>query len=226
MKYKIAIVEDDKLILDLVSDFLKSSGKFDKISAYTDGTTFINAIDSLQQELDVIILDFRLGNMNAEMVLKELHEKEVRVPVIILTSHYNQYLLGYMIRAGASAYLPKNIKPAELLAVIEEVLQKGHYISSEQFPFLKIAFAGDDPEFAKHLPEVTEREIDVIYLLAKQLTAKEIADKLCVSPKTVEGYKNALFSKTGTKSVVGLVLFAAQNRWINIESVNLGNISS
>lgn len=224
MEYNIAIVEDDKLILELVTGFLKSSGKFDKIYDYTDGIVFLNAIKETQQGLGVIILDFKLGDINAEMILKELYEEAVTVPVIILTSHYNQYLMGYMIRAGAAAYLPKNIKPDELITVIEQVIQKGHYISPEQFPYLKIAFSEDTPNFSKQVLDISEKDIEVIYLLANQLTAKEIADKLNVSPKTIEGYKNALFSKTSTKSVVGLVLFAIQNGLINAEAVDLGKV--
>lgn len=222
MGYKIAIVEDDKLILELITGFLKSSGKFEQIDNYNDGIGFLNAIEETQKELDVIILDFKLGDINAEMILKELHEKSVVVPVIILTSHYNQYLMGYMIRAGVAAYLPKNIKPDELITIVEQVIQKGHYISPEQFPYLKIAFSEDIPDFPKQVLDITEKDIEVIYLLANQLTAKEIADKLNVSPKTVEGYKNALFSKTSTKSVVGLVLFAVQNGIISADAVDLG----
>lgn len=222
MGYKIAIVEDDKLILELITGFLKSSGKFEKIDNYNDGIVFLNAIEETQNELDVIILDFKLGDINAEMILKELSEKSVTVPVIILTSHYNQYLMGYMIRSGVAAYLPKNIKPDELITVVEQVIQKGHYISTEQFPYLKIAFSEDTPDFPKQVLDITEKDIEVIYLLANQLTAREIADKLNVSQKTVEGYKNALFSKTSTKSVVGLVLFAVRNGIISADAVDLG----
>src|SRR5690606_14542761 len=134
---------------------------------------------------------------------------------------YNQYLMGYMIRAGAAAYLPKNIQPEELIVMLEEVIQKGHYISPEQFPYLKIAFSEDTPNQSKQVMDLVERDIEVIYLLANQLTAREIAEKLNVSPKTVEGYKNALFSKTGTKSVVGLIVFAIQNGLINASAVDL-----
>ena len=221
MTYKIALVEDDKLILELLSTFLKSSGKFEKIDCFNDGLVFLNTIEETRKELDAIILDFKLGDLNAEMILKELQLKEVKTPVLILTSHYNQYLMGYMIRAGAAAYLPKNIQPEELIVMLEEVIQKGHYISPEQFPYLKIAFSEDTPNHSKQVMDLVERDIEVIYLLANQLTAREIAEKLNVSPKTVEGYKNALFSKTGTKSVVGLIVFAIQNGLINASAVDL-----
>lgn len=221
MKYKIAIVEDDNLILVLLNNFLTASGKFEEIDNFNDGKSFLQAIDNIQHQLQAIILDFKLGDINAEMILKELQLKEVKTPVLILTSHYNQYLMGYMIRAGAAAYLPKNIQPDELIVILEEVIQKGHYISPEQFPYLKIAFSEDTLSQSKQVMDLVERDIEVIYLLANQLTAREIAEKLNVSPKTVEGYKNALFSKTGTKTVVGLIVFAIQNGLINASAVDL-----
>lgn len=89
----------------------------------------------------------------------------------------------------------------------------------EQFPFLKTSFSEENQN--KKGPELTRREVDVIYLLANQMTAKEIAEKLFLAPKTVEGYKNNLFVKTGTRSVVGLVLFAIQNGFIEAESIQL-----
>src|SRR5690606_24680608 len=211
MKHRLAIVEDDKLILDLVKNFLESSGKFEFVGSYTNAPDFLGDIEEKQDQLDGIILDFKLGNMNAEMVLKELFAKSITVPTIILTSHYSQYMIGYMIRSGAAAYLPKNIEPKELIEIVEQVITRGHYISPEQFPYLKIAFAEDAPNFSKQVLDITEKDVEVIYLLANQLTAKEIATKLNVSPKTVEGYKNMLFTKTNTRSAVGLVLFAIQH---------------
>ncbi|MBX2950202.1 MAG: response regulator transcription factor [Crocinitomicaceae bacterium] len=222
MGYSITLVEDDDLISALVTYFLESSGKFKKIDTYNDGTVFLDSIEHAWQGADAIVMDFKLGGMNAELLLKELHEKAIGIPVIILTSHYNEYLMGYMIKSGVAAYLSKTIKPDELLSIIEEVIEKGHYISQEQFHFLKTAFSGERLNASKQPLDITERDIDVIYLLANQLTAKEIAEKLYISPKTVEGYKNALFSKTGTKSVVGLVLYAIQNDLIDAESVDLG----
>lgn len=218
---RIAIVEDDKLILDLVTNFLKSSGKFDIVAKFSDGKEFLDQIEGIQDQLDIILLDYKLGKLNAELILKELNNLAVQTPAVILTSHYNQHLFGYMVRAGAAAYLPKNIEPSDLINILEQVIINGHYISAEQFPFLKNAFSEDTPNFSKQVLNITEKDIEVIYLLANQLTAKEIATKLFVSPKTVDGYKNSLFLKTKTKSVVGLVLYAIQNGIINPSAIEL-----
>lgn len=221
MGYKIAIVEDDKLILELVSGFLSSADSIESVIPFFDGQTFLDTIDSIANDLDALVLDFRLGELNADMILAEMQRKGINIPTIILTSNYNQYLLGHMIRAGVAGYFPKNIKPDELLHVIQEVITKGHYISADQFPFLKIAFSEDAPSSARAQIDISDRDVEVIYLLASQLTAKEISERLCVSPKTIEGYKNALFTKTKTKNVVGLVVYAIQNGLISPDDIDL-----
>ncbi|MNK31456.1 Response regulator UvrY [compost metagenome] len=218
---RIAILEDDPLVLDLITYFLKSTGKFKRIDAYNDEVTLLHSIEKTLEDLQVIILDLKSGGVSAETILRQLQEKSVQVPVIVLSSHYNEHLLGDMIRSGAGAYLPKNFKPHDLISVIEEVIEKGYYIGPDQFPYLKIGFIENALTPAKQVMDINERDIEIIYLLANQKTAKEIADKLCVSPKTIEGYKNTLFAKTKTKSVVGLVLFAIKNNIINAEAVDL-----
>jgi len=215
---RIIIVEDDRLILELVTDFLIASGKFTAIIPFHTGTDFLEGIEK-GLAADLILLDFRLGDMKALDILSFLEKNKVMIPVMVLTSHYEEYLIGYMIKNGVAAYLPKNIPPSHLIEAIDEVIRKGHYIMKEQFPYLKTSFSEGNQE--KRKADLTAREIDVIYLLANQMTAKEIAEKLFLAPKTVEGYKNNLFVKTGTRSVVGLVLFAIQNGFIEAESIQL-----
>lgn len=222
MNQRLTIVEDDLLILQLLTNFIKDSGKFETIDTFSSGTEFIEAITNNKIQPDIIILDFKLGQMTAETILQEIQPLENLPPIILLTSHYNLYLVGYMVKLGIAAYLPKNIEPKTLLDVIHEVLERGHYILPEQFAHLKEALTRPNDTNYKSSLDISEKEIQLLYLLANQLTAKEIAEKLFVSPKTIEGYKNNLYIKTGTKSIVGLVLFALQHGYINIDAVQIG----
>lgn len=220
MKFNLAIAEDDVLILELITGFLKSSGKFENIYSYNSGGSFLKGIEEIKEDVDVILLDYRLGDVTAESVLNGLENRGIKIPVIVLTSFYNLNLIGYMVKNGVGAYLPKNIQPKELISIIEEVVNKGHYFSKDQFAYFRQSFpngegGGDRPV------DISKREIEIIYLLANQLTAKEIADRLCLSPKTVEGYKNNLFIKTGTRNVVGLVMYAVQNQLIDADAIDL-----
>ncbi|MGG5507092.1 MULTISPECIES: response regulator [unclassified Myroides] len=220
MKYRITLVEDDTLILELIKDFLNASENFEVRYSFVDGASFYESIERVTYETDLIIMDFQLGDTTAEHLLELIQLEQRRIPVLILTAHYNQSLIGYMLKLGVACYLPKYIKLTEFLIILKEVLQKGHYISSEQFPYLKESVYDSSGDLSVKKYNISKREVDIIYLLAKQCTAKEIGSRLFLAPRTVENYKNTLFAKTGTKSIVGLVLWAINRRIFTLDQFN------
>lgn len=220
MKYKITLVEDDTLILDLFKDFLNASSNFSVTYSFDNGSEFQEALSNISRDTDLIIMDFQLGDTTAEKLMEILKLEHITIPVIVLTSHYNETLIGYMLKLGIACYLPKYIKLSEFIIILKEVLEKGHYISKEQFPYIKRSIQDNSEELSIKKYDISKRELDIIYLLAKQCTAKEIADKLFLATKTVENYKNTLFVKTGTKNIVGLVLWAMQRKLISSDLFN------
>lgn len=220
MKYKITLVEDDTLILELIKDFLNASQDFEVSYTFNNGATFQEALSIIGNDTDLIIMDFQLGDTTAEKLMELLKLEHISIPVIVLTSHYNESLIGYMVKLGVACYLPKYLKLSEFTLILKEIVDKGHYISKEQFPYLKDSLQDNSGELALKKHEISKRELDIIYLLAKQCTAKEIGEKLFLAPKTVENYKNTLFLKTGTKNIVGLVLWAIQRKLVSIDLFN------
>ena len=217
MKYRITLVEDDTLICELITDFLNASKQFEVRHSFACGEHFYKSFAVLSEETDLIILDFQLSSMSAEQLLELIQLENKNIPILVLTSHYKQSMIGYMIKLGVACYLSKGIRLADFLLILEEVIQKGHYISRDQFPYLKESVNDCTGALALKTYNITKREVDIIYLLAKQFTAKEIGNRLFIAPKTVENYKNTLFIKTGTRSIVGLVLWAIQNRVIPLD---------
>lgn len=220
MKHKITLIEDETLILELIKDFLNTSEKFEVSYSFQNGQSFREALPVVAQNTVLIIMDFQLGDTTAEKLMEILKLEHIGIPVIVLTSHYNKSLIGYMIKLGAACYLPKYIKLSEFSVIIENVLEKGHYISKEQFPYLREMITSNTTDSLSKQYDISKRELDIIYLLSNQCTAKEIGEKLFLAPKTVENYKNTLFVKTETKNVVGLVLWAVQRKLISIDSFN------
>jgi len=114
------------------------------------------------------------------------------------------------------------MKPTTLIEVIHEVYAKGFYLLPAQFEHLR------EQMQVKHQPltmdlklALTEREIEVLHLIAQQKTGKEIADLLFISLKTVEGHKNSLFLKTGAKNVVGLIVYAVQHKLVSLDELSM-----
>jgi DNA-binding NarL/FixJ family response regulator len=220
MKYKITLVEDDTLILELMTNFLNASVDFKVVHTFENGTSFQADLAVISRDTDLIILDFQLGDTTAEELMKQLKREFISIPVIVLTAHYNEALISYMVQMGVACYLPKYVKLAEFYLILKEVLMKGHYISKDQFPYLQEAIQHHRGEQISKQYDISTRELDIIYLLAKQCTAKEIGEKLFLATKTVENYKNTLFVKTETKNIVGLVLWAVQRKLIALDQFN------
>lgn len=210
-------MDKDTLLLELIKDFLNASDDFEVSYSFVHISSFYASFSAVCKNTDLIIMDFQLGDSIAEQLVSLIQLEEVVIPILILTSQYNQSLIGYMLKLGVACYIPKYIRLTEFVSIVKEVLEKGHYISKEQFPYLKASMEDHAGELAIKKHNISKRELDIIFLLAQQCTAKEIGERLFIAPKTVENYKNTLFVKTGTKTIVGLVLWAIHKRIISID---------
>ena len=113
-----------------------------------------------------------------------------------------------MIRAGARGYLLKDVKKIELYNALLEVTEKGFYHTNTVTKILVDSLSQDKKE------EVTfkDRELEFIRLACTEKTYKEIADQMCLSPKTIEGYRNNIFEKLHLRNRTGLVIYAIRNK--------------
>lgn len=220
MKIKVILVDDELLLTDLLKQFLELDAGIEVMHTFNSGHSFLEKMGSDDGLLDVLVLDFRIGDIDGVEVFKQLRLLNITVPVILMSSHYNDHLIGFIVKSGFAAFIPKNIKPALLIEIIYEVYRKGFYLMPAQFELLREQMVAKTPVFTNDLKmALTEREIEVLYLIAQQKTTKEIADALFLSPKTVEGHKNNLFLKTGVKNVVGLIVYGVQNRILDIDKI-------
>lgn len=218
-KIKIGIVDDDLLFVQLLKKYIESNGEYQVVLTSTGGNHFLNEKDT---GLDILILDLKMANGDGLEVMSALSGKESEAKIIVLSSFYRRSFMGQMLKMGAHAFLSKEIELEELLAVINTVYNTGHYFSNEQIEVMRKQFSNKLPEFhAFSKNELTDREIDVLRLVCQQLSTKEIADSLFISPKTVETHKTNLMIKTGVKNMAGLVIYAVQNNIIDANEIVL-----
>ena len=149
---------------------------------------------------------------------KHLKEKYSQIKIIILSSHYRESYLGYMFKLGVNAFLPKDIDPDLLKEVIVQVHHKGLHFTNDQLQSLHQQLS--QGKKSKNLKvadcdELTGRETEILQLICEQFTNGEIAEKLFISIRTVEGHRNNLLLKTGARNTVGLVLFALAHKLVD-----------
>ncbi|AUP77373.1 response regulator transcription factor [Flavivirga eckloniae] len=213
---RLGIVDDDLLIVQLLSDFLRQSNNIEVALTALSGNDFLEKLSSSENTLDIVLLDLRMKNGTGLEVLNELLKQPKRIKIIVLSTFYKSSFLGQMLKLGVDAFLPKEIDLKKLIHIIKTVHHKGHYFSQEQIDIMRTQISPKTPKLhIQQKDQLTEREIEVLQLICSQLTSKEIAEKLFVATKTVENHKSNLFLKTGVKNTAGLIIYAIQNKITN-----------
>ncbi len=215
MKIKIALVDDEQLILEGVKLLLSLEKTISVTIASNNGPEFLENLKTLCSEdfPDIALIDIQMKPMDGFELVEILRQKYPDLKIIILSSHYKSSILGYMIKLGVSAFLPKNSDKKTFIEAITEVYKAGVYFTSEDHQML-FSYMNNPPK-TKSLfdieDELTEREKDVVKLICEELTNHEIAEKLFLSPRTIESHRQRILDKIGAKNTVGIVIYAVVN---------------
>ncbi len=219
-KINLAIVDDDQLIVNLLNDYLNDQEDLNVLFTALSGQDCISSLNQSKPLPDILLLDLKMKEMTGVELTRIIKKDYREIKVIVISSHYKSNFTGFMIKTGVSAFLPKGISPVHLSEVIREVYIRGVYFLDDQLEIIRKQLSSKSPKpilDPKNL--LTEREMAVLKLICRQKTAQEIGQELYVTKRTVEGHKNNLFTKTGTKNMAGLVIFAIQNEIINIKDL-------
>jgi len=219
-KINVAIVDDDSLIVTLLQSFISSQESIDVIFTAEGGKEFLNLLQNTENLPDVLLLDMKMQGMDGIEVSQYLKTHYPSIKVIVISSHYQLSFLGFMLKTGVAAFLPKGVSPNELVQIIRKVHEKGFFFMADQMDVIREHLSIKSPKLIlEQGNELSNREIDVLRLLCKQKTAKEIGELLFITQRTVEGHKNNLFVKTGAKNIAGLVIYSIQHNVIRIEDL-------
>ena len=219
-KINISLVDDEELILSLLSDFFDQRKEINLCCTARSGEEFLELLPSLDPLPDVIVLDLKMKKVSGLEVLEFLTKHYDGIKVIVMSSFYKKSFMGFMLKTGVSAFLPKNNSAVDLLRIIKEVKKNNLYFLEEQVQSIRDQVSSRVPKLSLiKKNKLTTREIEVLKLVCMQKTAKEIAKELFLTHRTVEGHKNNLFAKTSAKNNVGLVIYAIQNEYVKIEEI-------
>ncbi|MGD1846618.1 MAG: response regulator [Salibacteraceae bacterium] len=219
---RIALVDDDRLFNELLTNFLHDQDHLEVVHAATGGTPFLDWLATSGETVDVVLLDLRMPDGDGLSTLHQLYAAYSSVKVVVLSTFYRRSFMGQMLQLGADAFLPKAISQKELLQALEGVAQNGHYFTPEQVDTLRTQLSNKVPQWpAVQKDGLSDREIEVLRLYCQQLSTQEIAQRLFLSAKTVESHRSNLYAKTGTRNAAGLVIYAIQNQLIDPDELVL-----
>jgi two-component system, NarL family, invasion response regulator UvrY len=164
-------------------------------------------------EFDVVLLDISMPGRSGLEVLKEIKAERPKLPVLILSMHAEEQYAVRALRAGASGYLTKASAPDELIGAIRKVSCGRKYVSSSLAEKLALELDID----TKKPPHATlsDREYQVMLMLASGKSVTEIADELCLSVKTISTYRSRVMQKMNMKKNAELTLYAIQNHLVD-----------
>jgi len=218
---KIALIDDEQLILEGVKMLLSSEKNISVSSMSNNGPEFIEKLQTLSPEEfpNLALVDVQMQPMNGFELVEILKEKYPDLKIIILSSHYKTSILGYMVKLGVSAFLPKNSDRKTFIEAITMVNKNGVFFTQEdhQMLFSYMNSSSKKKSLFEMEDELSEREKEVVKLICQEFTNNEIAEKLFISPRTVESHRQRVLEKIGAKNTVGIVIYAIIN---NIYSVS------
>jgi len=212
---KIVLVDDEQLILEGVKMLLSAQENISVGFMATSGAEILAHLENLDLHHfpDIAMVDVQMKPMDGFELVEILKKNYPNLKIIILSSHYKSSVLGYMIKLGVSAFLPKNSSKAVFIEAIEAVYKNGMYFTKEDHQMLSTYL--NSPARKKSLFDneetLTAREIDVVKLICQEKTNQEIADILFLSPRTVESHRQRILDKIGAKNTVGIVIYAVVN---------------
>ena len=216
----IALADDELLFRQGVMAILNNNNHFKILFDVNDGIQLIEQLRVAEELPNIVITDLKMPNLNGVETTKLIRKEFPNIKVIALTSYFSKPFIVNMISIGAVAYLAKNSTPSLMITTIEQVADKGFYYDKKVMKFIKESLLNSSNKKLKSSFDTsffTKREIEVLELICKQFTTNEIAEAIFISPRTVEGHRNNLLTKTKSKNLAGLVVYAIQNKLVNIE---------
>lgn len=212
---RIAVVDDHGLYRKgLVNLICSLSENFQVVLQASNGKDFLDQLKN-EQAPDLAIVDIDMPLMNGFETAEVLRAEFPAIHVLIISMLEDEQSLIKMLRLGVKGFLSKDVEPDELKAAIESVSNGAfHHNEALTGKLIRALQADSTPGEPGH--RLNEREVQFLEYCCTELTYKEIADKMCLSPKTIDGYRAVLFERLGTKSRVGLVMYAIKNGIVTI----------
>ncbi len=215
MQRSIVIVDDHLLIAKAITAIIDGFRNYRVSFEAENGQQLIDRLMQAKNLPDIILLDISMPVMDGYETAKWISQHHPEIMIMALTMQNEDEALIRMIKCGARGFLHKNIHPAELEQALHTLVTKGYYFPDWATGRLLNNIASDDKQQQSPV-QLSTKETEFLQYAATELTYKEIGEKLFCSPRTVEGYRDALFEKLNLKTRIGLVVYGIRNKIIKL----------
>lgn len=210
-KIKVAIVDDHKLFRSGLANLIKAINSDFEITLQADhGKHLLEELKKVKVLPDLILVDINMPVMDGFETVRNLKEEYPKIKLLVVTMNDDDTSLLKMLRLGIKGYMSKDVEPEDLETAILNMIDKGFHYTENMTSQLIGTINGDKSELEKQ-DTLTEKETRFIELACSEDTYDKIADKMCLSVKTIDNYRASVFDKLGVKSRVGLVMYAMEN---------------
>lgn len=215
-KITIGVAEDQKIYRDGLIAMLNGT---DNCKVSIEAESGVELLLRMKGNVpDVVLLDYRMPEMNGIDVAKKIREKYDNVKILLLSYFDNQEFVVRAVECGANGYLSKDDNPEEILQAIDSVVETGYYMNDRTSKCL----IGELVRQGKVVPsfdgavEFSRVELQIIKYICQEKSASEIGLLLYRSKRTIDGYRAGIMKKIGAKNVVGIVMYAAKHKLVEL----------
>lgn len=225
-KIRIMIVEDHEIFRTGLRRALELEDDLEVIAEAGSGEEAMEKTAEL--EPDIILMDIHLPGMNGLQTTRQIKAKQPEIGVVVLTAYHDDEQLFHALRAGAAGYYPKEVAPATLIDCIREV-SAGNYVIGDEVmaapqvakwllqQFEDMAITGALPEDMEIFQPLTDREMEILRLIARGMSNKEIARALTISQQTVKNHMTAILRKLAVNDRTQAAVYALRRGWIRLQ---------
>ncbi|MGN6180067.1 MAG: response regulator [Mucilaginibacter sp.] len=216
-KIRIILAEDHNIVRNGIRNLLDRDNELKVVAEAVDGRAALDLIKN-GVKADILLADMNMPQMDGVQLTEQLQHIPHKPKVVLLTMLDREQNVIRAFKAGAHGYLLKSVAADELIFAVKHVRENGKYISSElSLRFLdRIGYLPNINQVIQESDmELSQKDLQILELIANGLTNQEIADSLFTSKRTIEGYRQSLIDKTGTRNTASLVRYAVRHKLIN-----------
>jgi DNA-binding NarL/FixJ family response regulator len=208
---RVVIADDHEIFREGLETLFRKQADIEYLGDASNGAELIRLVE--EKKPDVILTDIKMPVVDGITATRELMSKFPEIGIIALSMFDDEYLIVDMLEAGAKGYLIKNAHKHEIIAAIKAVFnQESYFCNHTTMKLAKmIGRSRFSPVQLSVRPEFSEKELEVIRLICSEFSNKEMAEKLHLSSRTVEGYREKIIEKINAKNTAGIVVFAMKN---------------